>query len=286
MERRAAGDLSVEVLDLSAKLLELNTEFYTLWNYRREILSSLLKEKGPQKMEMYFHSELKLLEKSIAMNPKSYWVWLHRKWVTSSMGTICDWKRELYLCEKLLALDERNFHCWNYRRYVSKMSNSTLEKELEFTMNQIDNNFSNYSAWHQRSAIIPVLFGKDKAIMRDVLNKEFELVQHAFYTEPSDQSAWFYYRWLMDSICESSNLMIRPLDSEQISILERQLVSIQELMTVEPNCKWPILTCIFLMMRLGKDRQIILENLVNLETIDSQHVGYYQDLSKILAVQQ
>jgi len=69
MERRAAGDLSVEVLDLSAKLLELNTEFYTLWNYRREILSSLLKEKGPQKMEMYFHSELKLLEKSIAMNP-------------------------------------------------------------------------------------------------------------------------------------------------------------------------------------------------------------------------
>lgn len=28
--------------------------------------------------------------------------------------------------------------------------------------------------------------------------KEFELVKNAFYTEPADQSAWLYHRWLVD----------------------------------------------------------------------------------------
>lgn len=87
-------------------------------------------------------------------------------------------------------------HCWDYRRYVARQCKVPLKEEFEFTTKKIEENFSNYSAWHQRSAILPSLFSTNDELISALL-LEFELVQNAFYTEPSDQSAWFYLRWLI-----------------------------------------------------------------------------------------
>ena len=78
------------------------------------------------------------------------------------------WTNELALCDKFLSMDERNFHCWDYRwgeqkvsslndfhslsrQIAAKRAQRKPEAELDFTMDRINNNFSNYSAWHYRS---------------------------------------------------------------------------------------------------------------------------------------
>lgn len=35
------------------------------------------------------------------------------------------------------------------------------------------------------------------AVPKDALDEEYELVKQAFFTEPEDQSGWFYHRWLL-----------------------------------------------------------------------------------------
>jgi geranylgeranyl transferase type-2 subunit alpha len=43
LARRAARQHDAESLGLAAKLLEQNPEVYTVWNFRREALESILK---------------------------------------------------------------------------------------------------------------------------------------------------------------------------------------------------------------------------------------------------
>lgn len=55
---------------------------------------------------------------------------------------------------RFLKLDSRNFVAWHYRRNITKMAGTDLQEELKYSQALIDSNFSNYSAWHARSAIL------------------------------------------------------------------------------------------------------------------------------------
>ncbi|KAH7678879.1 Protein geranylgeranyltransferase type II protein [Dioscorea alata] len=100
-----------------------------------------------------------------------------------------------------MKLDPRNFHGWNYRRFLAALSNVPEVEELMYTMEMIDSNFSNYSAWHNRSFLLSNLL-KQKAqgfvSKEKILTDEYDLVHQALFTEASDQSGWFYFLWLLD----------------------------------------------------------------------------------------
>ncbi|KAL7181196.1 hypothetical protein ACSBR1_040131 [Camellia fascicularis] len=76
----------------------------------------------------------------------------------------------------------RNFHAWNYRRFVAALKNRSDEEELHFTTDLINENFSNYSSWHNRVEKGSRIFSKEK-----VLTEEYDLVHQALFTDPDDQ---------------------------------------------------------------------------------------------------
>jgi geranylgeranyl transferase type-2 subunit alpha len=97
--------------------------------------------------------------------------------------------------------------------------------ELKYTTKKIEANFSNFSAWHQRTKILGKLWKemegeqgeKERRKMKEAgmpvslcchskswvradcqrPAPEFELVTQALWTDPADQSGWLYHRWLI-----------------------------------------------------------------------------------------
>ena len=329
--QRAARQYDPASYGLTAKLIELNPDFYTLWNFRKEIVLDCI-AKTPAERSSLLNAELDLSFKALLKNPKCYSAWHHRLWVLDLDAEPVD--REMALCTKMLTMDARNFHCWNYRRAVAERAKATPQSEFEFTTTKINENFSNYSAWHYRTVLIPRIYShawleatdaspaerdQRRHAYDEFIDAEFQLVKGAFYTEPEDQSAWLYHRWLLGRVVatstgnqlpvlgislgthlfEETNPMTAaaatasnttPLDassvdavasqlqssqlssfspssaapaaaaaaaaapssaaasaspsslSRQLCVFHRELLEVQELLTVEENCKWALLT--------------------------------------------
>ncbi|XP_061192641.1 geranylgeranyl transferase type-2 subunit alpha-like [Saccostrea echinata] len=198
-KKRLNGEFDEEGLKITGEILSVNPDFYSLWNYRKEIFLFMKENKETDFVQKLMQDELGFLESCLKVNPKSYGAWHHRCFIMENMPNP-DWERELQLCNTFLEYDERNFHCWDYRRTVVLASDVDLEQELAYTTEKIQTNFSNYSSWHYRSKLLPVIFPDPThpvRVQEDILLQEHETVQNAIFTDPDDQSAWFYHRWLL-----------------------------------------------------------------------------------------
>ncbi|KAL6873789.1 hypothetical protein ACP4OV_013871 [Aristida adscensionis] len=190
-----------EALGLSFKLLEINPEAYTVWNYRKLAFQHNLREiSDTEAIKSAVDDELRVVEVALRQNPKSYGAWYHRKWLLNQKLAPVDFKREFGLLDRLLKVDARNFHGWNYRRFLARFMGVPDEEELKYTMHKISDNFSNYSAWHNRSILLSNLLmqqSKGFESKQKIFSEEFELVTNALFTDPCDQSGWFYHLWLL-----------------------------------------------------------------------------------------
>eukprot|EP00605_Chrysophyceae_sp_TOSAG23-4_P001493 GSChrysophyteH1.ASY1.ANO1.1634.1 assembled CDS len=274
---RKERDYSKKSLDLTGKLLRINPDYYTLWNYRREILIGLYGEQIANIRD----EELRLSTDAILKNPKAYGAWWHRCWIIQRFCT--DYEAELNLCSEFLNQDQRNFHCWNYRRFVVKQGNFAAQSEFAYSTKKIEQNFSNYSAFHHRSVFINQLEHKSIESMQACLQVEFGIVENAIFTDPFDQSAWWYHRfilhWMKKNILNNKN---EAATKEWcIGVLQQQLDIITQLVDFEPTCKWPIDAEVFLLKLLeelegqftaARHDQIrqLLQKLIEIDPVRSQ----------------
>ncbi|KAF9974601.1 hypothetical protein BGZ73_001970 [Actinomortierella ambigua] len=219
-----------EALKLTTAILRRTPDYYTCWNIRRRILlEGFLKDVDKETADRIYVGELEFLQENLKLNPKSYYMWNHRRWCLEHMSNP-PWHKELAMVGKFLELDARNFHGWDYRRYIIRQldlqdkgnEQKILERarsEFEFTTTKISQNFSNYSAWHNRSKLLTQLTAAmTEEERQQVVENEFDQIKNAIYTDPEDQSAWLYELWLVGredkciSILGASVISFQPLE--------------------------------------------------------------------------
>jgi geranylgeranyl transferase type-2 subunit alpha len=186
--------------------------------------------------------------------------------------------------------DQRNFHCWNYRRTIFEMSGLPNEHEIAFCMEKIQENFSNYSAFHQRSIYIK----HTGLTVIEVIDQEWSLVENAIFTEPDDQSAWWYYQFLISYAIHS----VRQDDTNDTTWLKELMYKhydvIKSLLEMEPNSRWAMMILVFLSECLlthcknnltVEEKESMLEErkhfLITLLDIDPIHQGRYRYLQNM-----
>ncbi|KAF9262173.1 rab-protein geranylgeranyltransferase [Marasmius fiardii PR-910] len=291
LTRRKNGDYSKKAFDFTTTLLRDNPEFYTVWNYRRQILlQGIFPASSTVQINDILIDDLSMTTDALRRLPKVYWIWNHRRWCLENIpegpGNAEEgdpigwrktvWNKELYVVEKMLDVDPRNFHAWNYRRYVlANMPNPKPETyELAYTTKKIESSLTNFSAWHQRSKVLLSLWAKGTLDPNTSKEEEFDLVKNAMFTEPNDQSAWIYHRWLVGFGADRA-------------LLEREIAVIQELLDEQPDSKWCMDSLVHykrLLMQTdtSADRTILIEDclrlLKGLRTIDSERRQRYDDI--------
>ena len=265
--------------------------------------------------------------------PKCYWIWNHRAWLlqqaserlpTSSAKAL--WQAEMGLVGKMLSYDSRNFHGWSYRRkVVSSLEHlrlqelkdgkdtteaqqneeelhskaSMTEDEYAYTTKMIKTNLSNFSAWHNRSQLIPRLLNErqaDSTARRQLLDEEFDLIIQALFTDPYDQSLWFYHQYLMTTLspaCPTASLIVQDLTNlDRLEYLDTQIDLLKDMLEGSEDCKWiyqALLTysAMYFDIEAGNKKVSTIEMrawLEELEKLDPLRQGRWQDWRKSLCL--
>lgn len=271
-------DYSLSGLDITTDLLTKNPEYYTVWNVRRRIILRLLDSPNDQAegdgADSEFSTGQKILLKDLRFlvpllqqYPKCYWIWGYRVWVLQQIEAKLErevavrcWQEELGLVAKMLSRDERNFHGWAYRRMVvqaleglassggeadqADLPASRAEEELQYTADMVNRKLSNFSAWHQRSILLPRVLNERNATeseRRDVLEEELNMIQEALI-DPNDQSLWFYHQFLMYSLAPlsppNSRILPSPTENDRVLYYTQELDRILDVLEDWGDSKW------------------------------------------------
>lgn len=108
-----------------------------------------------------------------------------------------------------------------------------------------------------------------------------KLVRAAVFTEPDDQSAWIYRRWVVDRAC---SLLAGGCGDAgaAAAALEEDVAELAALEAAEPRCKWPLearartLGALRAAGRGAADAPTLAAMYARLEELDPRHAQYWR----------
>ncbi|KAH9578444.1 Protein prenyltransferase [Trypanosoma melophagium] len=230
-------------------------------------VSALLKEK-------------KQCESLLAVDERNFHAWNYRRWVLEELAQM----EEVLLQYSIQLTDiinsvgstlEKKQEEEKEKEKKEEAALFTLDelKELRFTTAMVRQNFSNYSAWHQRGVIfraalqrlhdLPAINNNNNnnniktevyncgycAIVREAwqqISTDLALLIAAIYCDPLDQSAWYYAQFLEQAAQSLQSLSVCncQLSIELVDVTGQLIDACTELITEERSSgemdsSWP-----------------------------------------------
>lgn len=264
-------------LTLTEHALRAHPKVYWIWNHRMWCLtqypplpsssssSSASASTSNSNAQWVWERELKLVEKMLDLDPRNFHGWNCRRAIVEHLAL------SIVACDPDLTAQLQTGNDKAQLAFPSLLSHPLViasdgtkakllalaDRELGYALRKIESNFSNFSAWHQRTKLLPHVWAARRLDVEAVdaqVDQELELIKQAMYTDPSDQSVWFYHRWLVELLIPTAAQQQqeqqqqeqrgeagekeRKRRTRQMEVLEEEVNVIDELFELEPDSKW------------------------------------------------
>ncbi|KAL7530677.1 hypothetical protein ACHAXR_003623 [Thalassiosira sp. AJA248-18] len=290
-------------LDLCAQFLRMDERNFHGWNYRRFVVALLGSCGGNASSSTDIQDEGVVGKPDVEMFDGSWSSWLNQSEV--SMGA--QLSQSAIAAVGLIPSNTnqgRKGVC--LAKSIMPLSRQELEEiitnEWDFTTSKIQDNFSNGSAFHYRSKLLPLIlesrlssscsdtsegvdigaspserYGATLSLARE----EWEnILLNAVFTEPDDQTPWWYHRFIVSWARPSDDLDDEIVD-EYEALLFEMADSLRDLLEVErendmqvnaeskdeskgAKCKWAYIGLHLVLSTLLESKSLDKEEVVDL----------------------
>ena len=260
-------------LALTQAGLEKNPKAYGAWFHRKWVLQQQQVGSSSTTTIQLLSTELALTEQFLQRDERNFHCWNYRRFLVglelggnhnSGEWLVPTGGDGVVVGPQLLLLQSNEDH----HTAVATDDNTTqeiLQREWDFTKTKIVQNFSNFSAFHYRSKLLLLVDDDTKGgwsptlkndesdtllltVYQRIAESEWkDLMENIMFTEPDDQTIWWYHRFVLDWIPAKEGDWYTAWLQTQAETLQ---VLVEDTNEESGGCKWALLGYHLVLSRL------------------------------------
>lgn len=267
-------EYSERALELTSRVIDLAPAFYTVWNYRFDIVLYLSKSSSSPKEVL--NEELDRVDEITLNNPKNYQIWSYKQSLLKN-HPCPSFKRELPILQLMINDDTKNYHVWSFRKWCVLFFQD-FSHELQHAGLLIERDVYNNSAWTHRMFVF-----KNTTPTMEEITEEIAFVKEKIDFVPQNVSVWAYLRGIYE------NFLNNEYDDDILEYARKftknvteSLHNEKELPDVESSFAIEFLAHVYSMNEATWDKAIRAYKVLSLKYDPIRKYFWEQQLSKLL----